>query len=1580
MNMPRIKTLICSAAAALMASVASAAPWGPPVSGDLILGFQATGGTGQSTNVFYNLGSVGTIKNNPNPGFIINLNAELTAAFGSNWYTRTDVYFGAYGQQSGSSSGTDANGDPNRTAYLTRAATTAGGAPLHTGYSSTALGSAYTIHLGMMDAFSVPEYNITANSNGIVTATEAGNGQFWANSWSKWNPLSGAVIAAFNIYNPGLQNNFGKGSSPTRVDLQRLARPTSGTATATYVATIEVASNGNVSVVATVTNYTLNHSVNPPGAGTISGATNGQSFGSGANANLTATANAGYRFTGWSGDASGTSNPLTVLMNANKTVVANFVEAFPLTLSSTTNGTISVTGGLQSPYATGTNVELTANPASGYVFTGWTGDAAGSTSPLTITMDAAKTVGATFGPDLSDSDNDGISRFAEIQLGTDPDAANSVPALPQGFSFKGALGLTGAEISAFDPASKRLFVTEPTTTSPARTGGLAILDLTDPAAPSLLATLRFTDAPFSLAATDVNSVAVSNGKVAVAINLGKTTAGKVVFLDAATAEQAGGFLGSADVGLLPDMLAFTPDGTKVLVANEAEYLDSNGGAGPTAGSVSIIDVSGGFATPPVTNVGFGGFNAATLKAENPPVRIFGAESASDDLEPEYIAISPDGTKAMVTLQENNAVAILDIATATFTDIVGLGLKDFSTLLADFSDRDNGSNGPIGLLRTGNPVFGLYQPDAIASFSQGGNTFYVIANEGDDRDDFLTPDETARLATVLDSSFPDEATLRQNSVLGRLKVSTIEENGDAFGPTVDKILAYGGRSFSILNASGEIVYDSGDLIEKTIASYGKGGAQAIFDDGRSGNKGPEPEGVAVATLFGRLVAFVTLERSNGVMVFDITDALTDEDSVSVVAFLRNAGDVSPEGIIVISAADSPSGKTLAVVSNEVSNTVSVFEIEPFYDLTITTPSNGSIAVQGGLSNPYVNGTTVQLTATPDTGYVFTGWTGAASGTTNPLTVTMDGDKTIGATFTAQYTVTVNRTPTAGGTVSGLASGGLYLNGTNAALTATPATGYVFSGWSVTGAGTNPAPSTNALLTLPVDGNKTVTATFAANNTPGESVFTVFQEASLAALRNRWEIGDTVDLDLAFFFNNIPSGFNIDVANLPGGLKWEVVRNRTTGALTSAKIVGTITGELGGSPLEIRLLDARRRVSGTPLVWDFHVDPYRLSGRYEVLLEKNGLPVGKSFLSVTGPGSYTATLELIGQSVRKVTKGTFPALTGNPPYTVTVPFAAVPRTTIPQTFVKFEINPGSDLVTNGSAGTTTDGTDLADNGRGFRLFKAGREPRFPVTIAFQNAVVGSRTSNPPTPGGQGYATGTFNPKTSLLNLAGALGDAQKLTASLNVSQTRQAVVFAKPYTGGAHNTGSYFGGIITLGDLGQPVRGSSTDPLLTAGLKWTKAGTVATDKSYKNGFGPLDVNARVDRWVSSVSAQGVALSLGLTDRKFYVDYQDANKPAAPGGKALPTIFSLRNTFALVRVAPVNSVPTPSVRGGGVAASNGSFAGAMTLDAPAGVSTFNGVLLQDDEGTLVGSGLIKIFNSTTKDFETASMSLLNAAPVVP
>jgi len=157
----------------------------------------------------------------------------------------------------------------------------------------------------------------------------------------------------------------------------------------------------------------------------------------------------------------------------------------------------------------------------------------------------------------------------------------------------------------------------------------------------------------------------------------------------------------------------------------------------------------------------------------------------------------------------------------------------------------------------------------------------------------------------------------------------------------------------------------------------------------------------------------------------------------------------------------------------------------YTLMVNYAGNGSgsvaITYLGTLVLPpstYAHGTVVTLTASANTGSFFVGWSGNLTGTTNPITFTMDADKVITATFTQnEYTLTVNTVGS--GSVTEDPNQSTYHYGDVVTLTATPATGWAFTVWSgsLTG-GTNPA-------TITIDGNKTVTATFelaAINNPP------------------------------------------------------------------------------------------------------------------------------------------------------------------------------------------------------------------------------------------------------------------------------------------------------------------------------------------------------------------------------------------------------------------------------------------------------------------------------------------------------------------
>jgi phosphodiesterase/alkaline phosphatase D-like protein/2',3'-cyclic-nucleotide 2'-phosphodiesterase (5'-nucleotidase family) len=489
-----------------------------------------------------------------------------------------------------------------------------------------------------------------------------------------------------------------------------------------------------------------------------------------------------------------------------------------------------------------------------------------------------------------------------------------------------ATGVGGAEIPAFDPASKRAFA--------ASNAGVQVVDLTNPSAPVKLAPIDPT--ANGLGTKDVSHVIVKNGVLAVSLiaSPDKTLPGKVAFYNPAT----GALLGSVTVGAVPDQLTFTPDGTKVLVANEGEMALPTPvpAGGNPEGSVSIINISGGFASPPVTTANFAAWNGQEDALRARGIRVFPGNSAQIDLEPEYVAIAADGLTAMVTLQEANAVATLDIASATFTAINPLGLKNFSPLLVDYSDRDGAGNTQLIKPITGMPVYGMYMPDGISSYQSAGQTYYVTSNEGDDRNDFLVPAETTTTSATttvtvggvptvtpvydLDNTiFPTETTLKGNPQLGRLTVSNVpglrgdlDNDGD-----IDRILSYGGRSFSILDATGRRIFDSGDLIDRIASTY----YPALFDDLRSDNKSAEPEGVSIAVLDGKTYAFIGLERFHSVMVFDVTNPA----NVTFTTLATRAGDLNPEGMLNIPAADSPTGKPLLLVANEVSFTLTTYEI-------------------------------------------------------------------------------------------------------------------------------------------------------------------------------------------------------------------------------------------------------------------------------------------------------------------------------------------------------------------------------------------------------------------------------------------------------------------------------------------------------------------------------------------------------------------------------------------------------------------------------------------------------------------------------
>ncbi|MGB3514706.1 MAG: choice-of-anchor I family protein [Microcoleaceae cyanobacterium] len=535
------------------------------------------------------------------------------------------------------------------------------------------------------------------------------------------------------------------------------------------------------------------------------------------------------------------------------------------------------------------------------------------------------------------------SSFAIAMMAT-PSKAISIQ--PIGTFSTGVFDDSGAKITAFDPDNQRLAVVNDDSLA------LDILNIIDPTNPNLEFSIdlgQFGD--FGA----VNSVAYTDGIFAVAVeNDTATNRGEVLFFN-----PFGDLINQLTVGSLPDMLTFTPDGSKLLVANEGEPSDDY--TIDPEGSVSIIDVSGGVDGLTDADVKFAGFKAFNDKIDElreKDVRIFGPGSTvAQDLEPEYITVSEDGTTAYVTLQENNALGILDLTTNEFTDVVALGFKDYSLPGngLDASDRD----GKINIQNY--PVFGIYNPDEIAAYTVGGETYLVTANEGDSREYLFEDDEGNEVEALVEetkvgdvvldpTAFPDAEILQQDEILGRLEITNTMGDTDGDGD-FDELYAFGGRSFSIWNEKGELVFDSGDDFEQITAElfpefFNSTNDENNFDN-RSDNKGPEPEGVTIGKVGDQTLAFIGLERVGGFMTYDISNPLAPEfitytnnrdfsvefdvdeegDPDPTDEQLAAVGDLGPEGLTFISADQSPTGKALLVVANEVSGTTTIYDIEP-----------------------------------------------------------------------------------------------------------------------------------------------------------------------------------------------------------------------------------------------------------------------------------------------------------------------------------------------------------------------------------------------------------------------------------------------------------------------------------------------------------------------------------------------------------------------------------------------------------------------------------------------------------------------------
>lgn len=586
--------------------------------------------------------------------------------------------------------------------------------------------------------------------------------------------------------------------------------------------------------------------------------------------------------------ASQTSALVTVLVNGDTTFEPN--EAFTLTLQTVTNSdaAVQISLGAQAT-ATGTIQNDDAAPQAGNVING-----------ITILDEAPSLQGAA----------------------VTPNATNAVQLVRLG-NFVPEAG-TNAEVVVFDAATDRAFVLN--------TVGSQI-DIVGISASGAVSSAGSIDLAALNEFGGANSVAIKNGVLAVAYASNLPGAnGFVALFDAATNT----LIKTVEVGAGPDQIVFTADGLRLLVAVEGEPATITLPGGGTQivnpeGSVAIISLAGGAANAAVANtISFEGLDGFEAVLKERGVGILTGQPASADIEPEYITVSPDGTRAYVTLQEVNAVAVIDLTNPAADRpiaILPLGGVDANLAGNALDPSDDGPAAVSAINIRNADVIGLLQPDSIASFAVGGVTYFITANEGDARvafdDEATLAEQSGGVFTVdLDNTaYPDEAALRANASLGRLRIRTDLGDTDGDGD-IDQIYAYGGRSVSIFmqNADGTItkVRETGGEFEAIIArdfatrfniDTSEGGAL----DTRSDNKGPEPESVDIGVINGRTYAFVGLERVGGVMIYDVTDP-ANATYVGYRPPLTGEGN-APELTKFISAEDSPTGTALVLTANE-----------------------------------------------------------------------------------------------------------------------------------------------------------------------------------------------------------------------------------------------------------------------------------------------------------------------------------------------------------------------------------------------------------------------------------------------------------------------------------------------------------------------------------------------------------------------------------------------------------------------------------------------------------------------------------------
>lgn len=496
-----------------------------------------------------------------------------------------------------------------------------------------------------------------------------------------------------------------------------------------------------------------------------------------------------------------------------------------------------------------------------------------------------------------------------------------------GLELIGTLALGGAEVVAFDARTRRVAVTVD--------DGLALVGLDEAGRPALV---RVVDVAGALGwraggHTSLSHVSIDpkgRGVAAVAVVPARrgVMAGRIAFVMI----EGGEVIGSVEVGFNPDAVAFAPDGSRVVVANEGEpEVDHRGGIIDPPGSVSVIDLNGvrnalqfsGVGAEDVRSVYFqgaameavvrgGGDGAAGVRV-HPRNRW----SPSLDFEPESVVI--DGGRAYVTLQENNAIVVIDLDAGVVLRVESLGV---------YEQRVDAVND--GRISITDRVFGMPMPDQIARFAAGGKAYLVTANEGDSRGsaamDALETGigDTVRVSALLSAGL---LAAEYEGIAG-LRVCAHSGVTGAAG-VLDRPVMLGTRSLSVWDGETlERIGDTGSAFEEWVGAhwpewFNRSFGETSAVDARSEQRGPEPEGVTIGVIGDAVYAFVSLERPGAVAIVDVTSPR--EPRVVAMEMGAAVGLEGPEGMAFVPARVSPTNEPLLLVAYEATGHLAVYRV-------------------------------------------------------------------------------------------------------------------------------------------------------------------------------------------------------------------------------------------------------------------------------------------------------------------------------------------------------------------------------------------------------------------------------------------------------------------------------------------------------------------------------------------------------------------------------------------------------------------------------------------------------------------------------